>query len=97
MSVTFDKGSNTFLLEDFKERRGFKRDETLASEIVNGLLRFLHPGDIVGKRSLVISRFCRVETQELGQCVSVLAVFVDTKLEIFGKCLVESCVISHIQ
>jgi hypothetical protein len=53
--VIFAKGSNTFLLEDFKERGGFERDETLAREIVNGLLRLLHPGDVVGKRSLVIS------------------------------------------
>jgi len=57
---------NTFLLEDFEERRGFERHETLPSEIVNRLLRLLHPGDVVGKRGLVISRFCRVETQEFG-------------------------------
>jgi len=81
---------HTFLLEDFKERRSLERCQALTSEIVNRLLWFLHPRNVVGKRRLFIERFSRVEAKKFGKNITVLAVFMNTKLEIFGESFIES-------
>jgi hypothetical protein len=52
-------------------------------------LGLLHSSDIVSERGLLIARVCGVETHKFSQGVAVLAVFVDTKLEILGEGFIE--------
>jgi len=53
------------------------------------LLVLWYAGNVVGKRSLIITRLGRVEAQKLSKKRAVLGVFVDTELEILAEGRVE--------
>lgn len=52
-------------------------------------MRFLHSSDIVGERSLLVGMLGGVESQKFSQDSTILAVFMDTKLEILGERFIE--------
>jgi hypothetical protein len=70
------------LFEDFEKWGSFESGEALASEIVDGLLWILHSRHIIGERGLLVGVLGSIETQEFSQYVAILAIFVDTELEI---------------
>jgi hypothetical protein len=79
----------TLLPENFEERRSLERGKAFASEIVDGTLAFLHSRDVVGQRSLLVGKFGGVEPKKFSKNGAILAVFVDTKFEIFSEGFVE--------
>jgi len=91
------RGSHTLLLEDLKERRGLERDKTLTGKVVDGFLRFLHTSDVVGKGGLFVQRRRGIESEKLGQNLTVLAVLMNTKFDILGECFVEGFEIRDVQ
>ena len=80
---------HTLLLEDFEEGRSLESNKTFTSKVVDGFLGFLHPSDIVGERGLFVQRSRGVESEKLGQKVTVLTVLVDTKFDVLGKGFIE--------
>merc|ERR1719420_2032950 len=61
----------------------------LSGDVVDVLLVLLHPGDVVLKRGELVPRLGGVVPKELGELVAVLAVLVDSELEVLSEGLVE--------
>lgn len=57
-----------------------KRDK-LTSDVVDGLLVFLHAGQVLCEGGGLISRLGAVVAQQLRQLLAVLRVFVDAQLQ----------------
>jgi hypothetical protein len=80
---------HTLLLEDLEEGRGLESNKTFTGKVIDGFLGFLHPSDIVGERGLFVQRSRGVESEKLGQKITVLTILVDTKFDVLGKGLIE--------
>lgn len=84
------------LSEAFKEGGGSDRGTGLTSDVVDRLLAFLHAGDVVLEGDLVLTRLACVEAEEFGELHAVSSVFMNSKLEVLGKLLVELFVVFGI-
>ena len=65
----------------------------LSSDEVDLLLSLLDVGAVVLEADLVVTRLGSVEAEEIGELGAVLAVLVDTVLEVLGEGLVEFLVV----
>lgn len=72
-----------------QERRRLHRLARLSRDVVDSLLALLHPGDVVFKGGLLLSRLGRVVAQEVGEPGPVGRVLVDAQLEVLGERVVE--------
>merc|ERR1712137_1087573 len=76
-------------LEGVEEGRLLNSLDVLAGDVVHVLLVLRHAGDVVLKGGEVLARLGGVVAEELGKDVAVLAVLVDTKLDVLGESSVE--------
>merc|ERR1719474_288082 len=83
------KDFKSSLLDSLNESRVGHRLATLAGDVINLLLVFLHAADIVLQRSLLFARRGRVVSEQLGQLLPVGRVFVNSEFDVFGELLEE--------
>merc|ERR1719474_1898837 len=83
------KDFESSLLDSLNESRVGHRLATLAGDVINLLLVFLHAADIVLQGSLLFARRGRVVSEQLGQLLPVGRVFVNSEFDVFGELLEE--------
>merc|ERR1712137_298720 len=83
----------TFLAQIFQERRGGDTSDTLASNVVDVVLAFLHAVDVLLKTDHLVSRLGSLVSHELSDLGAVRGVFVHAKLEALAELLVELFII----
>jgi hypothetical protein len=83
----------TLLLKRLNEWRLGNSLSRLTSDVVNVFLAFLHAGNVLLERDLVLTTLGSVETKKISELFAVCSIFVDTKLEVLGKLLVEFFVV----
>ncbi len=81
------------LLYSFDERAVGHLVFALAGDVVDVFLVLLHTADVVLQRALLISRGGGVVAQKLRQLLPVLAVLVDTQLQVLTELLVTLLVV----
>ena len=87
--IHHEKNLKALLLEHFQERRVLHSRETLTRQEVNVLLDLGHARNVVGKARHLVATLGRVEAQELSELGTVRGVFVNTKLDVLAKGIVE--------
>jgi len=87
--VNKEQNFEVLILERVEERRLLNSLERFTSDVVHVLLVFGHASNVVGERGEFVARLGGVEAKELGQQWAILAVFVDTKLEVLAESSVE--------
>ena len=72
----------SLLLETLNERRLSDSGSGLTSDIVDILLSLLHSLDVVLQGDLVLTRLGGMESEEIGDLLSVGGILMDSKLEV---------------
>ncbi|WVZ83180.1 hypothetical protein U9M48_030351 [Paspalum notatum var. saurae] len=81
------------LLEPLQERRVLHGLSTLAGDVVDVLLPWLHPRDVVLEAGHLLAALRRVVPQQVRELGAVLRVLVDPQLDVLGEGVVELAVI----
>merc|ERR1712038_1962665 len=79
----------SLLLEPLEEWRSLNRTLRFTSNVVNSRLLIVHASNVIIERSHLFSALGGMVTQQFGNLGTVGRIFVDTKLEVLGECLVE--------
>ena len=84
---------DALLAEGLQEWRGRDGSNTLACDVEDVVLSFLHAVHVLLEADLLITRLGGVEAQELCNLGAVGGVFMHPQLQTLSKCLVELLVI----
>jgi hypothetical protein len=81
------------LLKGLHEWGSSNLSSALTSDVVDIFLSFLHSSDVVLVGNLFLTRFGGVESEEIGDLLSVGSVLVDTEFQVLGELFIELFVV----